>query len=213
MLTTPTLAVIIAFIVLGARAAEPVAMVRGVVRDEGGKPLAEVKVQPCGTEHLENGTWARQLTTGIWPSFATGEDGRFTIPGGGPKDAYDLYFDKPGFAPVFLYRFRGSSNELTVVMKHGLALVGRVMRRVGEKLEPVLGATVELCLPHDDLWYQQRTTTDPEGVYHFQVTPPPKGRRWQVVYAGGRVQVQVEENEPVVGPDFEITVKVKGTRE
>jgi hypothetical protein len=194
-----------------AWAAETAWGIRGIVRDEAGKPLAAVKVQLCGREHLEDGIWTRPpLTTGLWPSYATDKEGRFAIPSVGPDSALDLYFDKEGYAPVILYRVRGSTNALSVVMKRGLALVGHVQRRVGEKLEAVSGATVELCLPHDDLWYQQRTRTDPEGRYVFQVTPPPDGKKWQVVYGDERVQVEIEEGKPVAGPDFEAPVKELG---
>src|SRR5208337_1249217 len=116
------LAVFIAFVVLCARAAEPVAGIRGVVRDEAGKPLAQVKVQVCGMEKFSEGTWSRELRLGLMPSYATDKAGCFLIPIGEVGMAYDLYFDKVGFAPAFLYRIGNSSNELSVVMKPGVAV-------------------------------------------------------------------------------------------
>ena len=208
--TAQYLAGIIAFVVLCARAADPAAGIRGVVSDEAGAPLAQVQVQLCGMENFSYGTWSRVLRLGIMPSYTTDNEGRFAIPVGEAGMAYDLYFDKPGFAPTFLYRISSSSNELSVVMKRGLALTGTVKRLAGGKLEPLGGTTVELRLPGDDLWYQRRASTDNDGRYIFRVTPPPAGKRWQVVFAGEVVQLEVKEGQPVAGPNFEVTVKVRG---
>ena len=201
------LAVFIAFVVLCARAAEPTTGIRGVVRDAAGTPLAQVKVQVCGMEKFSEGTWSRELRLGLMPSYATDKEGRFLIPIGEVGMAYDLYFDKVGFAPTFLYRIASSSNELSVVMKPGVAVTGTVRRRVDGKLEPVSGASVELRRPYVDLWYQQRTLTDDQGRYTFRVTPAPADRKWQMVFAGEVVQVEVNEGQPVVGPDFEVGAK------
>jgi len=204
------LAVFIAFVVLCARAAEPTARIRGVVRDEAGMPLAQVKVQVCGMEKFSEGTWSRELRLGLMPSYATDKEGRFLIPIGELGMAYDLYFDKVGFAPTFLYRVAGSSNELSVVMKPGVAVTGTVRQRVDGKLAPVSGASVELRRPYVDLWYQQRTLTDDQGRYAFRVTPPPADRKWQIVFAGKVVQVEVNEGQPAAGPDFEAAATTGG---
>jgi hypothetical protein len=50
--------------------------------------------------------------------------------------------------------------------------------------------------------------TDHKGQYTFHVTPPTGERKWQVVFAGEVVQLNVKEREPVQGPDFEVTVSV-----
>jgi len=159
-------------------AAEPSATVRGVVKDEEGRPLAEVKVQLCGPEKSHKGTWTRELRTGWMPSYTTYKDGRFAIPFHEPDLRYDVYFDKPGYAPAFLNGIESTSAELEVVMKHGIGVTGTVKRLVKGKLEPVSGASVELRLPYVDLWYQQRTVTDEQGRYSFRVTAPPANRKW-----------------------------------
>jgi hypothetical protein len=208
--TARNLAGIIAFVVLCAQAADPAAAVRGVVRDEGGTPLAEVKVQLCGLETLHDGTWTRELRLGLMRSYATDKKGCFVLPFHEPGMRYDLYFEKIGFAPAFLYAISSSSPELSVVMKRGIAVTGTVKRPTDGKLEPVSGATVELRLPYVDLWYQQRAFTANDGRYTFRVTPPPAGRTWQVVFAGKVVQLEVQEGKPVVGPDFEVGAKRLG---
>jgi hypothetical protein len=190
-----------------ARAADPTATVGGAVNDEGGRPLAEVKVQVCGLETLHDGTWTRVFRLGWMPSYSTDQNGRFVLPFHEPGMRYDLYFDKVGYAPAFLHAISSSSPELSVVMKRGLAVTGTVKRLVGGKLEPVSGTTVELRLPYVDLWYQQRTLTDNDGRYTFRVTPPPAGRKWQVAFADEVVPLEVSEGKPVVGPDFKVEGK------
>jgi hypothetical protein len=197
------LAVFIAFVVLCAQAAEPTTGIREVASDEAGKALAQVKVQVCGMEKFSEGTWSRVLRLGLMPNYATDKEGRFLIPIGEVGVAYDLYFDKVGFAPTFLYRMASSSNEMSVVMKPGVAVTGTVRRRVDGKLEPVSGASVELRRPYVDLWYQQRTLTDDQGRYAFRVSPSSADRKWQMVFAGKVVQLEVKEGKSVAGPDFE----------
>ena len=202
--TTWSAGLICAFMMHCAQAAEPVAPIRGVVKNEAGKPLAEVKVQVCGMERFSDGAWTRELRLGLMPDFTTDKAGRFVIPLHQSNTAYDLYFDKPGLAPTFLYRISGASNELNIVLKRGITVTGKVRRSAGGKVEPVVGATVELRLPYADLWYQRRTQSDREGRYTFQVTPQPDRGKWQVVFEGKVVQLGVKEGKPVAGPDFEV---------
>lgn len=214
MITRPhLLAAALALAACCASATDPGAAVRGVVKDERGTPLAEVKVQLCGMERFHDGTWTRELRLGWMPSYTTDKNGRFVLPFHEPGMRYDLYFDEVGFAPAFLYAISSSSPELSVVMKRGVGVTGTVRRPADGRLEPVSGATVELRLPYVDLWYQQRTVTDREGRYTFRVTPPPAGRTWQVVFAGEVVQLGVSEGKPVVGPDFEVPVKARADKE
>ena len=46
---------------------EPTNAIRGVVKDEDGKPLAGVKVQMCGIKEFRDGAWQRKLTLGEMP--------------------------------------------------------------------------------------------------------------------------------------------------
>lgn len=206
---TLSIGVIGALILHCAWAAEPAATILGTVKDEAGKPLAKVKVRVCGLEKFSDGTWKRELRLGLMPSYATDKNGRFALPLYEAGMAFDLYFDKPGFAPAFLYRISGSSNALSVVLKRGMTVTGTVKRSAGGKVEPVAGATVELRLPYVDLWYQRRTLTDCEGRYTFQVTPPPEGRKWQVVFEGKVIQLEVKEGKAVAGPDFDAGAKLR----
>lgn len=190
--------------------AATVATVRGVVEDENGTPQADVKVQVCGQEKLHNGVGDRGLARLPLPSYSADKEGRFVLPFHYTDTRYDLYFDKPGFAPTFLYGIDSKSPELSVVLKRGIVLTGTVKRTVGTQKEPVLATTVELQLPYVDLWYQQRTLTDHEGKYMFHVTPPPPGRKWQVVFAGEVVPVDVNSTWST-GPDFEVSVQVRNS--
>jgi hypothetical protein len=203
------LGVIGALVVHRARAAESAATIRGTVKDQAGKPQAKIKVQVCGMEKFSDGAWTRELKTGLMPSFTTDKEGRLAIPLHRADIAYDLYFDKPGLAPAFLYRISGSSGELSVVLKRGLTVSGKVTRSSGGKVESVAGASVELRLPYVDLWYQRRTVTDREGRYSFQVTPPPEGRKWQVVFEGKVIQLEVKEGKAVAAPDFDSGAKLR----
>ena len=191
-------------------AAEPAGQIRGIVKNEQGAPVPSVKVQMCGFETLDGGTWRRELRTGLMPSYTTDDEGRFIIPVQDPSMRYDFFCDKPGYAPAFLYAVTNNSPELTVVLTRGLTVSGTVRRLVNGKPEPVTGSQVELRLPYVDLWYQQRTTTDSHGQYRFQVTPIP-GRKWQVVFVGEVVQLDVQEGQPVQGPDFDVKVSVSGS--
>jgi hypothetical protein len=210
MKSIPRLSIILVSVLLPmiALAADPVGEIRGIVKDEQGLPLAGVKVQMCGFEKLDGGTWRRELRSGLMPFYTTDEEGRFTIPVHDPELRYDFYCDRAGYAPTFLYAVTNHSPELTVLLQRGLTVTGTVRRLVNGKAEPVPSSQVELRLPYVDWWYQQRTTTDQHGQYKFHVTPPTGGRKWQVVFAGEVVPLEVEEGRPVKGPDFEVTVKV-----
>ena len=107
---------------------------------------------------------------------------------------YDFYFDKPGYAPAFLDTVAHGS-ELNITLKRGQTLVGTVKKIVNGRLEPVVGAPVDLRLPTDDLWFQQRTMTGPNGAYiFFHVTPPAGGKKHgRLFYAGEVVSVPVQE--------------------
>ena len=185
-------------------AAEPVGNIVGIVKDEQGAPLADVKIQMCGLE--KNGR--REIRLGVMPSYSTDKDGRFVVPVHEADMRFDFYCDKPGYAPTFLNGVANGSPELNVVLKRGLTVTGTVKRMVGGKAEPVTGTQVELRLPSQDLWYQQHTMTDHNGQYTFHVSPPDHDK-WQVVFAGEVAQLEVKEGQPVQGPDFEVNVSVK----
>ncbi|MFB3895951.1 MAG: carboxypeptidase-like regulatory domain-containing protein [bacterium] len=189
--------------------AEPIQAVIGIITDENKVPLEGVKIQICGLEKLHGNNWVREHRLGIMPAYYSDSQGRFLIPYSESDLRYDIYFDKIGYAPTFLYALSPDSTNLNVVMKKGVALTGTVMRLVNGKPVPVAGAMVELQLPSEDLWYQEKAITDNQGKYTFQVTPPPKPKKWQVSFLGETVQVEVKGNEPVKGPEFMVTVQSK----
>ena len=125
--TSARLCVFVLFAVVSiAHAATPLARVSGVVTDESGDPIEEVKAQVCGMETLQNGVWKRVYRWGIRPYWTTDKQGRFTIEFGEPDIRYDLLFEKRGLAPTFLYGISAESGELKVVLREGVIVTGTV---------------------------------------------------------------------------------------
>ncbi len=207
-----SVAPLVMLLVATAHAATPKAAVRGLVTDEDGEPLGGVTVQVCGMEKSRDGAWVRKMRTGMMPRYATDEDGRFLVPFYEADLRYDLWFDKPGFAPTFLYGISAGPQQLEVVMRRGVLVTGMVTRLVEGRQEPVLGTTVEIRLFTEDLWYQGRVLTD-QGRYMFAVSAPPKGKKWSVVFLNEAVDLDVVEGEPVAGPDFVVVVQVRVKQE
>jgi len=192
---------------ISPNAADPVKTVSGIVTDEGGNPLENVRWIISGRKELRNGAWIRVIRTGFPREHFTESNGRFAIPFYESNVKYDLQFDKPGYAPCFLYDISSDAGEINVVMRRGLVTRGKVVRVVNGQRRPVLGTMVQLRLPSEDLWYQKRAFTDMNGKYTFRVCQPPKPRKWQVVFAGEVVQLDIEQGKPAEGVDFEIKVR------
>jgi hypothetical protein len=204
------------------------ASVSGRVIDEQGKPLAGVKWWVSGIEELYEGHWIVVYRTGIPQEHTTGSDGRFVLTF--QKNArYDLQFDKWAFGPVFLYQISATSPEINVVMKKGVPIRGSVTRLVNGTREPASGATmVELRLPNSrGLWYSKKVFVDHQGNFECFASPPPQplteflltcnGKafqhrsqpaKWQVVFAGEILEIDVEQEKQVDEINFEIQVKV-----
>ena len=190
--------------------AKPLAAVAGVVTDEVGKPLEGVKVQLCGMETLQDGVWKRECRDGWMPWWTTDKKGRFAIEFGEPHIRYDLWFEKRGFAPTFMYGISGKSGELKVVLRKGVIVTGtvaRLMEAGGEK--PVEVAQVVLSGPSTDLMYRQESLTDHEGRYRFRASRAPEGKKWSVVFLNERVDLDIGDKDPVAGPDFVVTIEVR----
>jgi hypothetical protein len=202
---------------LSARSADSI---RSVVVDEQGKALAGVFWRISGLEVLRDGKWTFEIRSGDAPWNSTDNEGRFEITFREPL-RYDLQFHKPGYAPAFLCEIGTNSPGLKVALKRGQILHGTVTRLVEGKRKPAVNEQVELRLPCRDLWYQERATTDHNGKFEFRVcappfeprTPPgnilrgdgepPRQWKWQVVFAGKVVQVDVNDGEPIKPVDFE----------
>ena len=197
-------------------ATSPEIVLKGQVVDEAGNPIEGVTVQLSGIEKFRDGAWVRELRLGIMPSFQTDADGRFLLPFEEKDVRYDLWFDRIGWAPTFISGISATSSELEVTLERGMVLTGKVTRQLPNKTRgdrpgpevPVQQTVVDLRLPSEDLWYQQRSFTDAEGRYSFRVSPPPPGREWQVVFAGEVVPLEIEKEKPIEGPDFLIEVSV-----
>ena len=192
-----------------ADGAAPVATVAGLVTDEGGRALGGVTVQVFGMEELREGGWVRVMKLGDMPSYLTDKNGRFALPFHRKDIRYDVWFDRLGFAPTFLYGISAESREIKVVMKRGILLSGTVTRLVNGQKEPVSATMVELRIHTWDLGYRQRAITDSKGRYTLRVCLPPGQSKCIVVFAGEAVQVHVEEGEPLPAVVFEVEVKAK----
>jgi len=203
------LILLVVLLAVRAQAQPTVATVRGLVTDEKGTPLEAVTVQVSGLEKFRDGDWHREIRLGEMPSHTTDKEGRFVLPFYETDIRYDLWFEKDGFAPTFLYGISGKSQELKVVMRRGMPLSGTITRLVNGRQEPVVRTTIELKLPSEDLWYQRRTATDNKGKYMFRVSPPPKERKWLLVFFGEVVELDIKQGEPVPGVDFEVKVTAK----
>jgi hypothetical protein len=190
------------------------------VVDEQGKALAGVSWRISGLEVLRDGKWTFELRTGVAPESTTDNEGHFEVTFREPL-RYDLQFHKPAYAPAFLYAVGTNSSGLKVTLRRGQILHGTVTRLIDGNRKPVVNEQVELRLPARDLWYQEHVTTDRDGRFEFRVCAPPsqpptppgniivgKGEpsrqwKWQVVFRGKVVQVDVKDGEATEPVDFE----------
>lgn len=187
--------------------------------DEEGNPIGDVTVQLSGIEKFRDGAWEREVHLGIMPSYQTDAQGRFRLPLEEKNVRYDLWFDRFDRAPTFLSGVSGQGEELKVTLERGVILTGTISRQLPNRTRGVrpgpqvrVGQTVvDLRLPSEDLWYQQRSFTDTDGKYSFRVSAPPAGRKWQVVFVGEVVEVEIGEAKQIAGPDFlvEVSTTVK----
>ncbi len=198
-------------------------VVRGRVTNEEGTPLAGVKWCINATEEFQDGEWVLVMRSGALRKNSTDEHGCFLL-AFHEQIRYDLQFEKPGFAPAFLFQISAEASHIDVVMRRGEEIRGTVVRLIDGRREPVSGTMVELRFPTRDYWYQVRAFTDTSGKFGFRACPPPAvpvgcadktcrpaARRWQLVYAGQVVELDVRDGEPVEAIDFE--VEVRATRE
>jgi hypothetical protein len=202
--------------------------IKGQVVDETGKPLEGVTWRIIGIEELRDGKWMRVHRSGEPREDTTDSEGRFVVPFR-ERLRYDLQFRKFGFAQAFIFEVSADSPEIRLTMKRGESIHGTVKRLIDGQLKPVPMASVELRLPSWDFWYQERVFTGPSGEFEFRACAPPSepplpsgnlvggmGKqdssrkcKWQVVYEGEVVEIDVRDGEPVEAVDFEIVVTVK----
>ena len=197
----------------GVASAESVTTVPGLVTDEGGKPLAGVKVQLCGMEALRDGIWKREGRLGRMPWWTTDKQGRFAIDFKEPNIRYDLWLDKRGYAPTFLNGISADSGELKAVLRRGVIVTGTVTRLADGEEKPLEWAKVVLSRTSAAMGYQQEEFTDHEGRYRFHASRAPEGKKWFVTFLNEGVEVEIGEKDPVPGPAFVVTLTVKERKE
>jgi hypothetical protein len=196
----------------------------------------EESVLVCGRERkLADGNWDRNHTPHcMLPKGAVDKAGRFTVPMWDDGNTrFNLWVSERGFAPTFV-TVMPQANEVKVILKRGVQVSGHVNRRVNGKLEPVQGTNVYLQCASGDLdqqkrvfedsywtgvWlkegddrpYHEKRQTGALGEYTFQVSPPPKDKKWYLICQDQFVPLEVKEGQPVKGTDFEVTVQVQET--
>ncbi len=204
----------------------PVAVsVPGRVVDEEGKPLGGVSWWISAIEEWKDGHWIVVNRSGYTQKNVTDENGRFNLIFR-ENVRYDLqFFDKGGYGPTFLYQISKETPEINVVMKKGIPIRGTVSRLVNGIPEPVRGsAVVVLRLPNSrGTCYSKHVFVGYDGEFVlFASVPlqlpmeldisangePRPYRKWQVVFAGEIVQIEVEEGKQIDDIHFEVEVKV-----
>jgi hypothetical protein len=217
-----------------ALGAEPVEQAICIVTDEEGRPVEGVKVHVCGEERrLPDGSWGRNHSPDcVLPRASMGKAGRFTVPFDEKDVRVNLWVAKDGFAPTFVAGLSPQPQGVKVIMKRGLQVSGQVNRLVQGKLEPVKGAAVYLGCSSGDAAHQKRVFEDPYffvmkmqegddlpylqtvftgyfGEYVFQLSPPPKDKKWFVVCLDEMAPLDVREGQATKGPDFVVQVQVR----
>jgi len=132
----------------------------GVVVDEQGQPLADVKVDAY--------TWFPGNET------KTDPNGRFSLRGFDYDEELEVEFTKPGYSSSLFIDQKVGTDNWTVVLTQGTELAGRVLDPQGT---PVPRAAVRASRWRvqadgrltNPVWTD--TTTDDEGRYRFDVEP------------------------------------------
>ncbi len=197
----------------GATDRAATASVAGWVTDESGKPLNGVWCRVSAIEEFRDGRWELTHYSGLPLASQTDADGRFALAVGGQR-RYDLQLDKWGYAPAFFYQIASGTTDLRVELKPGVPVRGTIVR--SDTKEPIsTGAmSVELRLPSRDFWFKQTTLVGPGGRFQLYAGPAPtepgltKPARWQVVFAGKVMPIDVVEGKPV-DVRFEVDVNAE----
>jgi hypothetical protein len=219
-------------------AADRVPKLSGIIVDEDGRPLKGVKVRVSGVEKkLSDGKWDRNRRCAfLMPQVTIDDAGRFTsdesaftLPSKEQEIRVNLWFEKDGYAPTFVYGVRPDKDDLKVVMEPGIQIAGNVRRSIKGKLESVDGAAVELRLASDmetqrrafrdpltyvlkeggDLPYRHRVFTDSSGEYVISVPMPPEGKKWFVVCMDEAAAIGLSDERHAKGPDFVVAVEAR----
>lgn len=152
----------------------------------------------------------------------------FDMPPDEEDTRLNFWFDKPGFAPTYVAGISLQPRDFSVIVKRGIRVSGTVRRLREGRLEPVQRAAVYLqCSSGDlahqkrvfedpyffllemgdshrgcDLPYRHRVLTDADGRYTVVLSPPPADKKWYLVCADQWERLDVNEGQPVRGPDF-----------
>lgn len=163
----------------------PATPVSGVVVDDKGTPLPDVRYWASGFERQNGDTWELTHFTGETRVHTTGRDGRFEVPGRVGVRC-DITFDSRGFAPAEK-RALEPGTELRVVLRKGKTVSGRVVQSDGEMESPVVGTgvVIQRANPRGP-WFTSRRRTDDTGRFEFTNFLPPDedDPAWELVYGG-----------------------------
>jgi hypothetical protein len=189
--------------------------VTGVAVDAKGKPIGGVRCRVSGFPQASGDV----IYSGISDFVFTDKEGHFSIPVSDRDPMVDLQFDESehdpfghdsiAHAPVFLYKVKTGGSPLKVVMPEGKVLRGRIVERVKNELVPIPLTEVELNMPQQDVWYQNRIITNTNGEFRFRISEPPGEGQWQVYYAGKRFSVSYADITPDTVWVFEVSVTMR----
>ncbi|APW59593.1 carboxypeptidase regulatory-like domain-containing protein [Paludisphaera borealis] len=146
-------------------------ILKGVVVDAGGRPLAGVKLTPQG--------FATEAFRGFSPDIldplaVTNLKGEFVMTSKSPMEYADLRATGSGVAPRIFHGCKPEANPQTLTMTPGATLIGRVVRDG----KPVVGCEVGLVQVNrgSDGWLGETSVgTDSDGRFTFVNVHPDEG--------------------------------------
>ena len=178
--------------------------VTGIVVDGEGKAIRGAR---CSVSGFYSAAGSRIMYSGERQFLLTDGQGHFSIPIPRGDPFVDLQFDHGNVpAPAFLYKIKPAASPLRVVLTEGKPLRVRVVERANDRLIPVPHAEIELQMPQEDFWYQNRQATDAKDEYNFRVSAPSGKSPWMLYYAGKRLPVDYAEITPDTVMVLEVSV-------
>ncbi len=210
----PTLTHLWTSLALAFAASANAGTITGRVVDERGEPIAHAEWAVTGYERPDGGL---DFPSGSAHRGTTDENGRFAIDVR-PQYRYDLHFDHFAHAPSFAFRVAHDATDLSVTLRKGHVVKGRVVRidRDEQANKLRMDAVVTLMLPARGTWYHRELHTDAAGRFEYRIDSPPpfpdgRERRWQLRFAGETIELNESDLEGETEIVFELQVRARRT--
>jgi hypothetical protein len=138
-------------------------MLRGLVLDPEGHPVAGARVYPVGYKDSKTRMWGS--VRGVDPLAITNMKGQFLLTSEAADISLDLRIESPGLATADRELLPNRAEPHTIRMAYGVSVKGRVIKQG----EPVAGVVVGLAQADRGLNFRgpQETRTDSKGRFHF----------------------------------------------